>query len=289
VWRRSLRRGNLCVSFTERDQMRPNPSLSLLAIAIAGALLCGAATADDAAPAAFPAGAYSGREPGGDLSAPTIARFHHLADRLNAVETDTGELLFLSGNGRYVIRGQIADLWHAKLVDSFGELIDLQGRLDLARMKVDPAELGALSVGVGPERVVAFIDPRCPHCKDMLAQLDDWALREKYRFDLVLLPILGRESEEESLRIACAAERDEDAALQALLGGTAQDLPKPESGSTCGQESLTRALITAQLLGIGGAPFLIGPDGRVSRGAPASLGAWLDDPQAQNNRTQEEE
>jgi thiol:disulfide interchange protein DsbC len=263
----------------------PHAVPKLLPLILAGALLPAVAAADSAA-ADNPPAAQSLREQGGDgdLSPPGIARFHQLADRLNAIETDTGELLFISGNGRYVIRGRIADLWHATLVGSYDELLTLHDRLDLPRMGVDPADLGALSVGAGPERIVAFIDPRCPHCKTLLAQLDDWDLREKYRIDLVLLPVLGRESQQDSLAIACLAERDPDAALQALLGGTAQGLPGPEAGSTCGQEPLQRALIAAQLLGVGGTPFLIAPDGRVKRGMPESLSVWLGAPEGKHNK-----
>ena len=45
---------------------------------------------------------------------------------------------------------------------------------------------------------------------------------------------------------------------------------------TCGQASAQRALVTAQLLGIAGVPYLIAPDGRLQQGVPADLEAWLE-------------
>jgi thiol:disulfide interchange protein DsbC len=215
-------------------------------------------------------------EQSGAFSAPQIARMRALSDRINAVETDTGELLFISGNGRYLIRGRVADLWHSELIDSYDELLSLAERLDLERIGVNPADLGALTVGAGTGApTVIFIDPRCPHCKDVLAALDADLLKA-HRFSLVLLPVLGRESQQDAVRLACLAETDRDAAIRALREGTAQNLPSPEAGSTCGQESLQRSLIAAQLLGIGGVPFLVAPDGRTHRGAPPALAQWLD-------------
>ena len=51
-------------------------------------------------------------------------------------------------------------------------------------------------------------------------------------------------------------------------------LPKPTGD--CGQAPAQRALITAQILGIQGTPFLIAPDGRMRQGRPDTLGDWLD-------------
>jgi thiol:disulfide interchange protein DsbC len=209
------------------------------------------------------------------LSVPQISRLQRLAETLNAVETNGGELLFISGNGRYVIRGQIADLWHGAMINSYDELVARAGRLDLGRMGVDGDALGALVVGAeSATPTTVFIDPRCPHCVQLLEQLDDESLLERNQFALVLLPILGRESQQDALRLSCLAESDPGAAVQALLDGSVADLPLPNAASTCGQEPLQRALVAAQMLGISGTPFLVAPDGRTHTGA-TDLAAWL--------------
>jgi thiol:disulfide interchange protein DsbC len=248
--------------------------LSALILASALAPIAAWAEAPDTSPATT--AAQTTAAAGNALAPPQIARMSALSDRINAVETDTGELMFISGNGRYVIRGQVADLWHAKLIDSYDELTALAGRLDLARIGLEPAELGALMLGEGAAApTVVFLDPLCPHCKDLLAQLDDELLKQ-HRFALVLLPVLGRASEQDALGLACLAETDPDAALRALLDASRQDVPTPQAGASCGQEPLQRSLVAAQLLGIAGVPFLIAPDGRTHRGAPPHLAQWID-------------
>ena len=186
---------------------------------------------------------------------------------------DAGErVLFVSDNGRYVFTGPAWDLWHGVKLQTLEEGARLAARVDLKRLGLDPASLGAIDLGSGKEDVVAFVDPRCPHCRDLLEKLP--ALAERYRFRLVPLPVLGRDSETAVVRLDCLAEQDAAAARAALLAGDVAVLP--EAAGTCGQAPAQRALVTARLLGIRGVPYLIAPDGRLQQGAPTDLQAWLE-------------
>jgi len=181
-------------------------------------------------------------------------------------------LLFVSANGRYVFTGPAWDLWHGARLASLGEAAHLAGRVDLKRLGLDPAALGALDVGGGTQTVVVFVDPRCPHCRALLKALP--ALGARYRFRLVPLPVLGPDSEQAVARLDCLAEREPKKAREALLFGKVEALPEPTAG--CGQARAQRALVTAELLGITGVPYLIAPDGRMQQGAPADLSQWLE-------------
>jgi len=158
----------------------------------------------------------------------------------------------------------------AKLKD--GPCLVLAERIDLQRLRLDPQALGALQFGNGEEEVVIFVDPRCPHCHDLMERLP--VLTEHYRFLLVPLPVLGPDSEDAVARLGCLAATDAAAARDALLNDKADELPEPTPG--CGQAPAQRALVTAQLLGIAGVPYLIAPDGRLQQGVPENLEAWLE-------------
>jgi thiol:disulfide interchange protein DsbC len=181
-------------------------------------------------------------------------------------------VLFVSANGRYVFTGPAWDLWHGAKLQTLEEGARLAERIDLKRLGFDPATLGALDLGSGDRDVVAFVDPLCPHCRSLIDKLP--ALAERYRFRLVPLPVLGPDSETAVARLGCLAEQDPAAAREALLADKLNRLPPPESA--CGQASAQRALVTAQLLGIAGVPYLIAPDGRTQQGLPADLDAWLE-------------
>jgi len=107
-------------------------------------------------------------------------------------------LLFVADNGRYVFAGPALDLWHGARLESFDQTVSLAQRIDLARLKLDPAALGVLDLGTGPRDVVAFVDPLCPHCRTLLATLP--ALADRYRFRLVPLPVLGKGSQSRTQR-----------------------------------------------------------------------------------------
>jgi thiol:disulfide interchange protein DsbC len=100
------------------------------------------------------------------------------------------------------------------------------------------------------------------------------SLGERYRFRLVPLPVLGPDSETAVVRLACLAERHPSDARDALLAETVEGLPTPTG--TCGQAPTQRALVTAQLLGLDGVPYLIAPDGRLHQGVPEDLETWLE-------------
>ena len=181
-------------------------------------------------------------------------------------------LLFVSANGRYVFTGPAWDLWHGAKLATLDEAARLAERIDLERMGLDPATLGALDVGSGERDVVVFVDPRCPHCRALLDELP--GLAGDYRFRLVPLPVLGPDSERAVMRLACLADADPAAAREARLAGTIDELPEPNG--TCGQAPAQRALVTAQLLGLDGVPYLIAPDGRLHQGVPEDLETWLE-------------
>ncbi len=59
-----------------------------------------------------------------------------------------------SDNGRYLIRGTAYDLWHGAELTSLAQADDLGGRIDLTRLTLDPADLGALDTGIAQRAVV---------------------------------------------------------------------------------------------------------------------------------------
>ncbi len=149
------------------------------------------------------------------------------AQGLQMWETADGRLLYLSDNGRYLIRGTAYDFWHGAELTSLAQAEELAGRIDLKRLALEPADLGALDTGTGPE-VLAFVDPHCPHCAALFAALP--ALADRYRFRLIPLPI-GAASQAAVLALHCLAATDRAAALEALLAH-ADSPPAPADG--CG-------------------------------------------------------
>lgn len=180
--------------------------------------------------------------------------------------------LFVSENGRFVFTGPAYDLWNRLRLASLEDAERASSRIDLSAMGLAVNELTPIDFGSGARDVVAFVDPRCPHCEALLAQMP--GLAERYRFRLVLVPVLGRDSETLVRRLGCVAREAPERALQALLRHDYDALPAEPR--PCDATGLQRALVVARLLGIEGVPYLIAPDGRVGRGSLPDLAGWLE-------------
>ncbi|WP_052238978.1 TraA family conjugative transfer protein [Escherichia coli] len=141
--------------------------------------------------------------------------------------------------------------------------------LDLSRLGLKMDDLNPLTLGEGKKKVVVFVDPRCPHCHELLKQA--LPLTKEYTFQILPVPVLGPDSERQVRQLGCA--RDKKAAADALLNGRIGNL---EQDDACNLEPMQRTLVTAQILGIQGVPFIVANDGRISRGRPYDLSAWLE-------------
>ncbi|GJA75733.1 DsbC family protein [Aeromonas caviae] len=190
---------------------------------------------------------------------------------VRAVESD-GQIVFISDNGRFVITGQIYDVWSKKPLSSMSEMRDVADRLHLKEMGMDVDKLNTISFGHGPKDVVLFVDPRCGVCHKLIGEAKP--LAEEYTFKIVVIPALGDESNVLAKALYCA--KDKANALDALLNNNLGNLPPK---SPCDPAQYDQTLMTAHLIGIQGVPFVVAPDGRVSKGRPNNLKAWLESAQ----------
>ncbi|ATW30854.1 disulfide isomerase (plasmid) [Candidatus Williamhamiltonella defendens] len=187
---------------------------------------------------------------------------------VRAVQSD-GQIMFLSENGRFVISGQIYDLWSKKPLNTIAQMRDVAERIQFKSMGMDVATLNTVSMGHGDKEVVLFVDPRCAVCHEVIN--DAQSLVSEYTFKIVVIPALGAESNRLAKNLYCAKEKTH--ALDALMNNTLGTLPSKE---TCDPGQYDQTLLTAHFIGIEGVPFVVAPDGRVSKGRPKSLKSWLE-------------
>jgi thiol:disulfide interchange protein DsbC len=184
-----------------------------------------------------------------------------------------GKTFLMSSNGRFVIQGTLLDVWNQVAIADLADVDRIANRIDLAKMKLRIDDLAAVTVGTGKPPVVVFVDPRCPYCKQVQQQL--LALKDRYTFKLVAVPVLGPESQNLVVRLSCLAQTPHKDQARAALLQQAYDRLPAEVAATCDRQPLQRALVTAHLFGIDAVPFLIAPDGRTFKGAPENLADWL--------------
>ncbi|HAU6494876.1 TPA: DsbC family protein, partial [Citrobacter freundii] len=180
-----------------------------------------------------------------------------------------GQIMFLSENGRFVISGQIYDLWSKKPLNTMSQMRDVAERIHFKSMGMDVDTLNTVSMGRGDKEVVVFVDPRCAVCHQLMG--DAKSLVDDYTFKFIVIPALGAESNRLAKNLYCA--KDKTHALDALMNNTLGSLPSKE---TCDPGQYDQTLLTAHFIGIEGVPFVVAPDGRVSKGRPKNLKSWLE-------------
>jgi thiol:disulfide interchange protein DsbC len=188
---------------------------------------------------------------------------------LRAVEAD-GEIMFVSENGRFVLKGQLFDVWYKDTIDTIPQMVDVTTRIRFDRMGANIDEYNTLTIGHGAKQVVVFVDPLCAICHKLMKDAEK--LGRDYTFKFVVVPALGDKSNELSRRVFCAENRAD--ALPAFMSNTLETLPQQASCDT-GRYDLT--LMFAHLLDIQAVPFVVAPDGRFNYGRPAELKKWLED------------
>jgi len=183
------------------------------------------------------------------------------------------KIYFTTPNARYLIRGQLYDVWNGEFVESVDKAKQLGDRIHLSKLKIDIDEdLKPFYVGSGGKEMVAFIDPHCPYCHKLLQQMQ--ALGDEYRFKLILIPALGDKSAETIRLLRCGSSKENynQDVVSRLLKTDYQGL----RDERCDLDPFLKSAILAKILGVTGVPFLINQDGRVLKGYVKDLKSWLE-------------
>lgn len=194
------------------------------------------------------------------------------SNQINMVEA-SGQVFFVTQNGRYVIKGDLYDMWSGgALVSSVAELNASSSKIDLDKIGIKMDDLFNLQYGNGPKTVTMFVSPGCGYCKKTLQEMISSDLAEKYTFNIIPLPFLGQKSQDSVKRLAAAALNNPADALNALVNDDYSSLAQKDGGDV---EGIKRAMITAQILGINQVPVLLADNGTMLVGAPQNLTNWL--------------
>lgn len=200
----------------------------------------------------------------------------------HAVESEKGDILFVSASGRWVIGGLAFDIWNKKQLKSVNDMRQSFTHIDLRSMGVDVNELKPIDIGTGFKDVILFVDPNCGWCHKLIEEIrSDVSLQKDYRFRLLFIPALGKVSYDKVKTMYCSSETDKNRLLDAVKNGTELKLPQKP---ICEVKQLDKRIMTAAAMGVKGVPFVVAHDGRFTRGKPDDLRAWLEQGEAETQK-----
>lgn len=194
--------------------------------------------------------------------------------KVRAVKGRDGTIMYIADMGRFAFTGSVYDLWQKKQLTTIEEISDAVSRMDLSGLNLKLETLNLARFGTGREHVTIFVDPLCGWCHKLMNEVvADASLRDEYTFDFLVIPALGGSSAKLAERLFCS-ESNAEKRFDVLRAGREGIERLPES-SACANEGYERTQMTATFLGVEAVPFVIAPDGRFSRGKPASLRGFL--------------
>lgn len=209
------------------------------------------------------------------------------ADVIRAIKSKDGKIMYLVDNGRFAFIGKMVDVWNRKELSTIEDIADAVSHIDLTRVGFKLDKVNHISVGNGTKQVVAFVDPQCGWCHKLIGELNSNPdYYKNYKWNFVILPVLGDRSVELSKKLHCAKTTNQDEKFKAFQGGF-RAIEALEQQSDCDMTNFDSTLTVARALGVQGVPMVIAPDGRFERGKPRDLKAFLEPvaPKASNAQT----
>lgn len=183
-----------------------------------------------------------------------------------------GRLRLVSDNGRFVIEGKLYDTWTKEFVETLDQAHRTMNYIDLKKMGLNVDDLAPFTYGAGPKHVTVFVDPLCQWCKKLIGEMK--GLEKEYTFKILPVAILGETSSTIVRSEHCAIDRKK--AQEAVFTGSGYNDLSVDPTKPCDTEALGKRLITAQLFGVKGVPYLIRDDGLVHQGFTSDgLKYWL--------------
>lgn len=184
-----------------------------------------------------------------------------------------GKSYVMSDNGRFAIplaTSRVIDLWNGKVIRSAADAAEIANKVDLKMLGLNIDDLNTLTVGEGKKQVVAFVDPECPYCKQLMSQMG--ALGKSYSFKIVPLPLLGERSVKEVQALHCM--KDQKQAAEILVSGDYASLEGADI--SCSGTRIQRSIVTSRVLGIDAVPYVITDQNVLHRGAVKDLRQFLE-------------
>lgn len=207
---------------------------------------------------------------------PQIERIIEMdAEKIRAIRAVDGRTMYMVDNGRFVLIGDMFDMWQKKRLRTMDEIADAVRKMDLKGAGFELQNANKFSLGTGKDSVTVFVDPLCGWCHKLIEEVSgDKKLLESHTFDFVVIPVLGDQSEKLARRFSCTSETDMQKRFEAFQKGAEgiEALPLLEK---CDGSKFTHTKRSAEILGIRSVPLVVASDGRYARGKPKSIDAFL--------------
>ena len=197
------------------------------------------------------------------------------AQKIRVIRSMDGRTMYMVDNGRFVLVGDLFDMWQRKRLKTMDDIAQAVRTMDLKGAGFDLDHANKFTLGTGTDHVTVFVDPQCGWCHKLIDEVAaDETLKAEHTFDFVVIPVLGEESERLARRFSCTSQTDPAKRFEAFQKG-AEGINALPQKHDCNGAAYFETKQSAKILGIHSAPLVVASDGRFARGKPQSMAAFL--------------
>lgn len=195
--------------------------------------------------------------------------------KFSAIESE-GQIFYVSNNGRYVITGQLYDMWEGRNLDTISQIKISTETIPLKGLNVKVKDLNTVTLGNGKKDILMFVDPLSDITKELINQSREIINNgnDDFSFKFIFIPALGDKSNVAAKKILCSLGIISD---EEILNHVVFNTISQLTNNKCDVKPYDKTLVISTLLQIKRVPFLIADDGRFTTGIPSNYINWLND------------
>lgn len=183
----------------------------------------------------------------------------------------SGQAVLISDNPRYVVKGQLFDMWNNEQVENSGQLNASSKIIPLGKLPIDYSQIFKLTTYPKADKTLTvFINPFDEQASNQIEIISKYA--SSYQIDWIFMSTQGTKVEvEQLLRLACVVLNEQPGDVIKMFIQNNISIPN----QFCQKESVVKTFAFARFLNIHTLPTLIASNDVVSQGMPNSFISWL--------------
>ena len=183
----------------------------------------------------------------------------------------SGQVVLITDNPRYVVKGQLFDMWENKKVNNSGQLKASSLTIPLDKLPIDESQIFKITTNKHADKTLTvFINPFDKASPNQIEVIRKYA--SSYQIDWVFVSVEGtKEHVDQLLKLSCVVLNEQASDILTMFIQTNISLPNKH----CQKESVIKTFAFTRFLNIHTLPALIGSNDVVSQGMPQQFISWL--------------
>lgn len=187
-------------------------------------------------------------------------------------ENQDGDQMLLDTKARIAIRGKVEvfDMWNRRPIKTKKDA-QMSWLVTLDTFNINPGDLASFRYGVKKDKpdVTILVDPNGKYNKSLFDQMKK--LGDKYSFEILLTPMISKDSADEAMKLWCAKDREKS--LKELMS---QQRASGKVIPTCDRKPIIADIGLAGILRVEALPYLVRKDGVLKAAVPSNLSDWME-------------